>query len=52
METQRDIWAEVYMHSELCVMYGFMGFVISGYGDVEQYGHKWRFWKMDWILLL
>jgi len=37
---------------EFCVIYGFMGFVISGYMGIEQCEQKWRFWKMDWILLL
>ena len=35
METERDIWIGVYMHWEFCVIYGVMGFMISGNGGVE-----------------
>ena len=46
---ERDIWLEVYMNSEFCVV---MGFMISGNGGIEQYEHKWWFWKMNWKILL
>ena len=35
LETERDIWIEMYMHWEFCVIYGFMGFTISGNGGIE-----------------
>ena len=35
LETERDIWIEVYMHWEFCVMYGFMVFMNSGNGGIE-----------------
>jgi hypothetical protein len=40
------------MHSEFCVIYDIMGFVISINGGIEQYEQKWWFWKMDWKILL
>jgi hypothetical protein len=35
METGKDIWTEVYMHADFYVIYGFMGFMISGYRGIE-----------------
>jgi len=35
METERYSSIEVYMHSEFCVIYGFVGFMISGKGGME-----------------
>ena len=35
MVTERDICIEVYMRWEFCVIYGFMGFMISGNGGLE-----------------
>ena len=35
MEREKDIWIEVYMHSEFCVIYGFVGFMVSGNGGIE-----------------
>ena len=35
METEKDIWIEVYMHWDFCVIYGVMGFMFSGNGGVE-----------------
>jgi len=52
METERNICVEVYMRWEFCVIYGFMGFMISGNGGIEWYEQKWRSWKMDWKLLV
>jgi len=52
MQTEKYIWIEVCMHSEFCVIYNIMGFVISGYEGIEQYEQKWRFWKMNWKILL
>ena len=40
IERGSDIWTEVYMHSEFYVIYGFVGFVISGYRGIEQYENK------------
>jgi len=40
METERGIWIEVYMHWEFCVIYGLMGFMISGYVSIDLYEHK------------
>jgi hypothetical protein len=40
VETERDISIEVYMPQEFYMVYGFMGFMISGYGGIEQYEHK------------
>ena len=42
----------MYIYSEFCDIYGFMGFMISGNGIIELYEQKWRFCKMDWKLLL
>jgi len=35
METESNNVIEVYMHGDFCVIYGFMGFMISGNGGIE-----------------